>query len=73
LSGLANRVRMYLILMSKTDGQIEPRTKGERASYAQGYAQAIITIDQKGMAAAVDWLREMAELDRLMEQLDVEN
>src|SRR3954462_8819922 len=72
-SGLANRVRMYLILMSKTDdNQIQPRTKGERAAYAQGYAQAIITIDKEGMAAAVDWLREMVELDRLMEQLDGE-
>jgi hypothetical protein len=54
--------------MSETDDQIKPRTKGERAAYVQGYAEAVNIINKKGMAAAVDWLREMAELDDLIER-----
>jgi hypothetical protein len=54
--------------MNETDDQIKPRTKSERVAYVEGYAEAINIINKNGIAAAVDWLRSMAELDGLIER-----
>ena len=45
------------------EGLIEPRTKKERLAYLQGYANAIIDIDSKGIEFARVWLKELGEFE----------
>jgi hypothetical protein len=55
------------------ENAIRPRSKSERMAYVQGFAEAISMIDKEGMPAAVDWLRQMAELDGLVPRENAQN
>lgn len=41
---------------------INPRTKGERDAFLDGYAQAIVAVKTNGLRSAQEWLITMVEV-----------
>lgn len=58
--------------MKLSEQEARPRTKSEREAYVTGYASAIVDIQEKGVTAAKIWMREMALLDGLLTEEDLE-
>lgn len=52
---------------------IKPRTKAERAAFIHGFAEAVKMISDEGMDASVQWLRDMAEMDGLLQSPHAQN